>query len=116
NRVALGDILNTIFGTDTRAHWIEKLADAGIPAGEVREVDQALESMEVAARNLVMAQAHPVHNDLRGIRSPMNFSETPVRDPVAAPDLGADTEPVLRAIAGYDDVAVAAMRDAKAIP
>ena len=72
--------------------------------------------MEVAARNLVTAQAHPVHDDLRGIRSPMNFSETPVCDPVAAPDLGADTESVLRAIAGYDDAAIVAMRTARAIP
>jgi crotonobetainyl-CoA:carnitine CoA-transferase CaiB-like acyl-CoA transferase len=116
NRLALEDLLNSIFQTDTRAHWIAKLGVAGIPSGEVRDVGQALESMEVAARDMVTRQAHPVYDDVRGIRSPMTLSETPVRDPVAAPDLGADTEAVLRALVGCDDAAIYAMRKAKAIP
>ena len=115
NRLALEDLLNSIFITDTRVHWIAKLGAAGIPAGEVRDVGQALESMEVAARELVTQQTHPVYDDVRGIRSPMNLSETPIVDPVAAPDLGADTDAVLRALANYDDAAIGAMRKAKAI-
>jgi len=38
------------------------------------------------------------------------LSETPVRDPVAAPDLGADTDEVLREIAGYDADQIAAVK------
>ena len=116
NRAALENLLNTIFETGTRAHWIATLGAAGIPAGEVRDVGQALESAEVAARAMVAAYAHPDHDDLRGVRSPMNLSATPVRDPVAAPDLGVDTDAILRDIAGYDEAAITAMRDAGAIP
>jgi crotonobetainyl-CoA:carnitine CoA-transferase CaiB-like acyl-CoA transferase len=116
NRDILENLLNAIFETDTRAHWIAKLGDAGIPAGEVRDVGQALESAEVAARAMVAPYAHSEHGDLRGVRSPMNLSTTPVRDPVAAPDLGADTDAILRDIAGYDEAMIAAMREAGAIP
>ena len=42
----------------------------------------------------------------------MTLSETPVRDPVAAPDLGADTDEVMRDIAGYDDAQIAALKAA----
>ena len=38
--------LNAVFGKDTRANWIAKMAAAGIPAGEVRDVGQALASEE----------------------------------------------------------------------
>ncbi len=40
----------------------------------------------------------------------MMLSETPVRDPVAAPDLGADTDEVLRDVAGYGAEQIAAVK------
>ncbi|MEL0021319.1 MAG: CoA transferase [Rickettsiales bacterium] len=116
NSAALEETLNGIVATNTRDHWIAKMAAAGTPAGPVLDVGEALQSAEALARNMVVPQAHPVYPDIRGIRSPMNLSETPVRDPVAAPELGADTETILRTLAGYDDDKIAAMRSAEAIP
>ena len=102
--------LNAVFGKDTRANWIAKMASAGIPAGEVRDVGQALTSEETQAREMIVDQPHPRLGTVPGIRSPMMLSETPVRDPVAAPDLGADTDEVLREIAGYDADQIAAVK------
>ena len=102
--------LNAVFGKDTRANWIAKMAAAGIPAGEVRDVGQALTSEETQAREMIVDQPHPRLGTVPGIRSPMMLSETPVRDPVAAPDLGADTDEVLREIAGYDADQIAAVK------
>ena len=102
--------LNAVFVTDTRANWIAKMAAAGIPAGEVRDVGQALTSEETQAREMIVDQPHPRLGTVPGIRSPMMLSETPVRDPVAAPDLGADTDEVLREIAGYDADQIAAVK------
>ena len=102
--------LNAVFGKDTRANWIAKMASAGIPAGEVRDVGQALTSEETQAREMIVDQPHPRLGTVPGIRSPMMLSETPVRDPVAAPDLGADTDEVLREIAGYDAEQIAAVK------
>tara|TARA_Y100001934_G_C12386377_1_gene796237 strand:+ start:7625 stop:8812 length:1188 start_codon:yes stop_codon:yes gene_type:complete len=112
NREALTDELNAVFSTDTRANWIEKMMDAGIPAGEVRDVKEALTSKETIARGMVVDQSHPRFGTIRGIRSPMTLSETPVRDPEAAPDLGANTDEVLRELAGYNDEQIAALKAA----
>ena len=88
------------------------MSAAGIPGGEVRDVGQALTSVETEARQMIVDQPHPRLGTIRGVRSPMTLSETPVRDPVAAPDLGADTDEVLRDIAGYDDAQIAALKAA----
>ena len=110
NRDALTSELNAIFEADSRANWITKMAAAGIPAGEVRDVGQALTSEETLARKMIVEQSHPRFGQVQGIRSPMMLSETPVRDPVAAPDLGADTDEVLREVAGYSDEQIAAVK------
>lgn len=112
NREALTDELNSVLKADTRSNWITKLSAAGIPGGEVRDVGQALTSVETEARQMIVDQPHPRLGTIRGVRSPMTLSETPVRDPVAAPDLGADTDEVLRDIAGYDDAQIAALKAA----
>ena len=112
NREALTEELNAVFSTDTRANWIGKMMDAGIPAGEVRDVEEALTSEETIARGMIVDQSHPRLGTIRGIRSPMSLSETPVRDPEAAPDLGANTDEVLRELAGYSDEQIAALKAA----
>ena len=112
NREALTEELNAVFSSDTRANWIEKMMDAGIPAGEVRDVEEALTSEETIARGMIVDQSHPRLGTIRGIRSPMSLSETPVRDPEAAPDLGANTDEVLRELAGYSDEQIAALKAA----
>ena len=112
NREALTEELNAVFSTDTRSNWIAKMMDAGIPAGEVRDVEEALTSKETIARGMIVDQPHPRFGTVRGIRSPMTLSETPVRDPEAAPDLGADTDEVLRELAGYSDEQIAALKAA----
>ena len=88
------------------------MMDAGIPAGEVRDVEEALTSKETIARGMIVDQSHPRLGTIRGIRSPMSLSETPVRDPEAAPDLGANTDEVLRELAGYSDEQIAALKAA----
>lgn len=112
NREELAEELNAVFAADTREYWIGKLAAAGVPAGEVRDVGEALTSSDVAARNLIVDQVHPRLGTIQGIRSPIMMTETPVRTPVAAPDLGADTDAVLRDVAGYTNEQIAVLKKA----
>ncbi len=112
NREELAEVLYAVFMKETRGHWIDKMASFGIPAGEVRNVGEALSSDDVAARGLVVDQPHPRFGSVKGIRSPMTLTETPVRDPVGAPDLGVDTDAVLRDVAGYTDEQIAAVKSA----
>ncbi len=115
NRERLEAILIEIFAQAPRGQWLERCAGAGIPAGPIRDVAEALESPEVAGRKLVTEAPHSSAGRVRMVRSPMHFSRTPVVDPVGAPLLGEHTEEVLRDLLGHDDDTIAALRKAGAI-
>ncbi len=115
NRERLEAILVEIFATGPREQWLERCASAGIPAGPIRDVAEALESPEVAGRNLITEAMHSGAGRVRMVRSPMHFSRTPTVDPVGAPLLGEHTEEVLRGLLELDDGAIENLREAGAI-
>lgn len=107
---ALRSELNRHFGCAPRAHWLPILRQAGIPAGEIRTVPQALESEEFAARQLTRSVDHPQLGPLSSLRPPMQLDATPVVPPEPAPALGQHTEAVLREVAGYGPEQLARLR------
>jgi len=90
NREALAARLEAILATDTGAAWLAKLEAAGVPAGPINTLDQALADPHVAARGL-LAEV----DDRRFVRAPMGFSKTPVALRKGPPPLGADSRAVL---------------------
>ncbi len=96
-------LLAELFITDTRDHWLERLRQAGVPAGAVRTVAEALRSRETQARGLVTQLPHPTAGSVPNVAFPMRFSDTPVVPPVAAPTLGQHTRQVLAERLGMDD-------------
>jgi formyl-CoA transferase len=102
NEPRLTAILNDIFASDTRDNWIARMRGAGIPAGPIRTVGEAMNSAETEARGIVRQAPHAAAGAVPVVRSPMNLSATPVRDPVGSPLLGEHTEEVLRGVLGYD--------------
>lgn len=109
NREALKEVLESIFASDTAAAWVEKLRQAGIPAGPIRTTGEALDSPETAARELVQQVPHASEGMVPVVRSPLAFSATPVRQPVGAPLLGQHSGEVLREMLGYSEAQVAAL-------
>lgn len=102
NRERLTGILNGIFGTNTRDHWIAKLRAAGVPAGPIRTVGEAMTSPEAESRGIIQKVPHSGAGEVPIIRSPMMLTGTPVRDPVGSPLHGEHSESVLRDVLGYD--------------
>jgi len=102
-RDRLVGLLADLFAADTRAHWLARLSAAGVPAGAVRTVEEALHSPETRARGLVSEIAHPTAGKVPNVAFPMRFSETPVVAPVAAPLLGQHTREILRERLGWDE-------------
>lgn len=96
-------ILAGLFASNTREHWLARLRQAGVPAGAVRSVEEALHSPETQARGLVTQLPHPTAGSVPNVAFPMRFSDTPVVDPVAAPRLGEHTAQVLRERLGFDE-------------
>ena len=101
-------ILRKLFASNTRAFWLGRLQQAGVPAGAVRTIEEALHSPETLARGLVTHIPHPTAGHIPNVAFPMRFQDTPVIPPVAAPLLGEHTEEVLRALLGFDDAQLAA--------
>ena len=101
-RQRLIDMLATLFATGTRAHWLARLKEAGVPAGAVRTVAEALRSPETRARGLVTQLPHPTAGTVPNVAFPQRFHGTPAPQPVAAPTLGQHTRQVLETLLGYD--------------
>jgi len=101
-RQRLIDMLATLFATGTRAHWLARLKEAGVPAGAVRTVAEALRSPETGARGLVTQLPHPTAGTVPNVAFPQRFHGTPAPQPVAAPTLGQHTRQVLETLLGYD--------------
>src|SRR3546814_11549102 len=53
NRQAVRDLLTETFLRDTRENWLAKMRAAGVPAGSVRAVGEALAGTEIRSRGLV---------------------------------------------------------------
>ncbi len=115
NRERLIPELERIFAGEDTAHWLRTVRAAGIPAGAVRSVDEALDAPEIAARGLVADTPDARHGTLRLLRSPLRLLGTPPREPAAPPRLGEHTDAVLARVLALDDAALDRLRAQGAI-
>ena len=83
HRAALIGQLSAATRGFTRAERIAALEAAGVPAGPVNDVAEALADPQVQARGMVIAP-----EGIAGLRSPMRFSRSPLVTDRAAPALG----------------------------
>ncbi|CAB3700125.1 Formyl-coenzyme A transferase [Achromobacter insolitus] len=115
NRATLIPQLESLFAAEDTAHWLARVRAAGIPAGAVRSVDQALDAPELAARGMIADTPDAKHGTVRLLRSPLHLRGTPPREPAAPPRLGEHTDAVLARALALDEEARAALRSQGAI-
>lgn len=115
NRDTLVPALQRILLAQSSAHWLARIRAAGIPAGPVRTVPQALDAPEIAARGLLTDTPDPRHGSLRLMRSPLHLRGTPPREPTAPPRLGEHTAEVLTQVLGASAAEIQGWRDAGAV-
>jgi crotonobetainyl-CoA:carnitine CoA-transferase CaiB-like acyl-CoA transferase len=97
-------------------HWWPLLTAAGVPAGPVFSVAEALAHPQVAQRGMVasFAEVPGVGRDIRVVRTGVKLDgEAPAVD-APPPTLGQHTHQILRDL-GYDDAALATLRAEGAI-
>jgi crotonobetainyl-CoA:carnitine CoA-transferase CaiB-like acyl-CoA transferase len=98
-----------------RAYWLARLTAAGVPAGSVRSVAEALGDPQLAARDMVVQVTHPTAGAIRQLGVPVKLSDTPGSVRCAPPLLGQHTEAVLAGDLGLDAARLASLRAAGVI-
>jgi len=112
NRKGLEEIIEKIFLERDHGDWLERLEKAALPYGEVRGIAQVLAHPQALARKLIREVDSPVGR-VPVIGSALRMSDSQARyDRI--PDLGEDTEPILKEL-GYDDNAIESLRRDRAI-
>ena len=114
NRGALIPILQEKLDQQTASVWLERLAEAKIPAAPINTVEEAVNDAQTLARNMIVQLEHPALGVARSIGNPIKFSETPVSYRLPPPMLGEHTSEVLRGL-GYSEEEVRAMSNSSAV-
>jgi crotonobetainyl-CoA:carnitine CoA-transferase CaiB-like acyl-CoA transferase len=87
--------MNAVLRTRTRAEWQAAFDTAGVPAGPVHTVGEALSHPQTLARDMVVELNHPQAGLTRAIGCPIHFSATPTQVTRPAPLLGQHTRELL---------------------
>jgi crotonobetainyl-CoA:carnitine CoA-transferase CaiB-like acyl-CoA transferase len=115
NRESLVQILSDEFSTRTTSAWLERLSEAGVPAGPINSVGDVLTDEYALERGLVRTMRHALNPELATVANPVNFSRTPVCYGSAPPTLGQHTNEVLGDWLDYSKEKIEALRLAGAI-
>jgi crotonobetainyl-CoA:carnitine CoA-transferase CaiB-like acyl-CoA transferase len=114
NLAPLVDRLAPLFRQRTTADWMTRLEAAGVPAGPVLNLGEALSNPQTLAREMVVEINHPKLGKQKVLGIPVKFSATPGAITRPAPCLGEHTSEVLTEI-GYSPKEIELLADAGAV-
>ncbi len=95
HRTECVETLSEVFRTNTNAHWVKLIVDAGVPCGPINRVSDVVHDAQVNARNMMVAIPHPNVPDLKVPNSPLKLTKTPASVRRHPPLLGQDNEDIL---------------------
>jgi crotonobetainyl-CoA:carnitine CoA-transferase CaiB-like acyl-CoA transferase len=95
NRDALTELFERALAGRTSGEWLRELQAAGVPAAEVRDLDQVVDGPQAAALGSVQELTHPEAGTYRVVGAPIRLDAEALPYPRPAPSLGADTREIL---------------------
>jgi crotonobetainyl-CoA:carnitine CoA-transferase CaiB-like acyl-CoA transferase len=110
NRDVLVPIVAELMRSRPRDTWIRQLEAAGIPAAAIRTVAEVCESDVLRARDMIAEMTHATAGPVKGIKSPLHMSGSPLDRYVAPPILGEHSDEILRERCGFGDEEIATLR------
>ena len=90
--------MNELMKTRTTAEWLAFLEPAGIMCAPVNNIAQVVNDPHILEREMVVEVEHPRAGKLKVTGTPMKFSRTPCKIQKACPDMGQDTEEILKSL------------------
>lgn len=100
HRAELEPLVENVTRHRPRAHWLTLCEEAGIPAGPIYTVPEALADEHAQARGMVQTLQHPQVGAVKALGNPVKMSATPATMRKTAPSLGEDNDEVLGGL-GY---------------
>jgi crotonobetainyl-CoA:carnitine CoA-transferase CaiB-like acyl-CoA transferase len=104
-----------IIRTRPRDHWIQRLAEVGVPYGDIKSVKEVCEAEQLSTRGMVVELEHPTAGAVKNILSPFRFEDMPTTDHTPPPLLGEHTTGVLGSLLGYSEERLRQLEAAGAI-
>jgi crotonobetainyl-CoA:carnitine CoA-transferase CaiB-like acyl-CoA transferase len=100
--------------TRSRQQWLDRLKQAGVPSGAVRDLAEMLSDPQLVDRMMVLPMTHPKAGPMQVLGVPVKMGDTPGSVRTPPPVLGQHTHAVLGEL-GYDADQIAALERAEAI-
>lgn len=95
HRRQLAAELQQMFITDSTRSWVERLTQAGLPAGRVLSLPEVWDDPQVRHNQMVVTYEHPVAGETRAIGSPIQADGSALRAHAPPPTLGQHTAEIL---------------------
>jgi CoA:oxalate CoA-transferase len=109
----LEPMLNEALRRRTTAEWIREFDEIGLPCGPLNDIAQSVAQPQVLARDMLVELEHPrIGRPLTVPNTPVKLSRTPGGVRGLPPDVGQDTEDILRDWLGFDAEQLRALEDA----
>jgi len=115
NGRVLNGLLAARFCEKTTAAWLAELEPKGVFCAKVNTLAEAIEDPQLQANGMVIEMEHAEAGILRLPGTPVRLHGTPPVPRRFAPELGEHTVEILREL-GYDDAALAEMKNEGVIP
>ncbi|MGB1262146.1 MAG: CaiB/BaiF CoA transferase family protein [Cognaticolwellia sp.] len=103
NRAELIPMLAKIIAKQCTDYWVTTLEAIAVPCGPVNTLEQVFNHPQIQHRNMVKQLPDKDGTMINTVASPINLSDTPLQYKHAAPNIGQDSEQILRQLLAYDD-------------
>jgi formyl-CoA transferase len=101
NRAEMNAVISEITSTNTSAHWIELLNNAGCPCGPINSMDQVFADPQVKHLEMATPVNHPRMGSFDVVNQAIKLSRTPSSVRTPTPEQGEHTDAILADL-GYD--------------
>ncbi|MDA1280109.1 MAG: CaiB/BaiF CoA-transferase family protein [Chloroflexi bacterium] len=110
NRAEMNVAVGKITSTNTSAHWIELLNEAGCPSGPIYSMDQVFADPQVKHLNMEIPVDHPRLGKFGLVNQAIKMNRTPSSIRSATPEQGEHTDAILTDL-GYDGDTIGRFHD-----